>query len=76
MEKSPKPLAELNQLPAKMCFSHISGKLGNMLLELFIEKAWISPVKSDSKHFVVTEKGKKEFKKMGLDLSQIKEEKL
>ena len=64
------------QIPAKMCFSHLGGKLGNLLLELFIEKHWISPAKGDSKHFVITEKGKKEFKKMGLDLSLIKEEKL
>jgi hypothetical protein len=61
-------------LPAKLCFSHIGGKLGQLLLDTFIEKGWIKPSDRKGKHFVITEAGKKGFKKMGLDLSQIKEE--
>jgi hypothetical protein len=59
------------QIPAKMCFSHIGGKLGTMLMETFVEKGWIDKNETD-KHFFVTEKGKKEFTRLGLDLSQIK----
>lgn len=64
------------KIPAKTCFSHIGGKLGLLLMELFIEKEWITGAEKGSKHFYITEKGKKEFRKMGLDLSQIKEEKI
>jgi len=62
--------------PAKLCFEHIGGKLGELLLETFIEKKWIAKDKPINKHFYITEKGQKEFTKMGLDLSQIKNEKL
>jgi len=63
-------------MPAKRCFEHIGGKLGELLLETFIEKKWIAKESDASKHFYITEKGQKEFAKMGLDLSQIKNEKL
>jgi len=62
--------------PAKLCFEHIGGKLGELLLETFIDKKYIAKDKSINKHFYITEKGQKEFTKMGLDLSQIKHEKL
>lgn len=28
--------------PAKSCYEHIGGKLGQLLLEQFIEKGWIT----------------------------------
>jgi len=62
--------------PAKLCFEHIGGKLGELLLETFIDKKYIAKDKPINKHFYITEKGQKEFTKMGLDLSQIKHEKL
>lgn len=62
--------------PAKLCFEHIGGKLGELLLETFIEKKWIAKENPINKHFYITEKGQKEFTKMGIDLSQIKPEKL
>jgi len=62
--------------PAKLCFEHIGGKLGELLLETFIDKKYIAKDKPINKHFYITEKGQKEFTKMGLDLSQIKNEKL
>lgn len=62
--------------PAKLCFEHIGGKLGELLLETFIDKNWIAKDNPMNKHFYITEKGQKEFTKMGIDLSQIKPEKL
>ena len=63
-------------MPAKRCFGHIGGKLGELLLETFIEKKWIAKESPENKHFYITEKGQEEFATMGLDLSQIKLEKL
>lgn len=63
-------------MPAKRCFEHIGGKLGELLLETFIAKKWIAKESPENKHFYITEKGEEEFAKMGLDLSQIKPEKL
>jgi hypothetical protein len=65
---------ETKNIPAKTCFSHIGGTLGNLLLTLFIEKKWIVPSKVDPKYFIITEKGKKEFETLGIDLSLIKKE--
>jgi len=62
--------------PAKLCFEHIGGKLGMLLMETFIEKNWIAKNNPDDKHFYITDKGQKEFTKMGLDLSQIKSERI
>jgi DNA-binding PadR family transcriptional regulator len=60
--------------PAKVCYEHIGGKLGQLLLEQFVEKGWIAKDSPANKHYYITEKGKEEFTKMGLDLSQIKTE--
>jgi hypothetical protein len=60
-----------NLIPAKMCYSHIGGKLGTLLLESFVDKGWIARETAGEKHFYVTEKGKKEFTKLGVDISQI-----
>jgi len=60
--------------PAKICFEHIGGKLGMLLLEQFIEKGWVAKNKPADKHFYITDKGQIEFTKLGIDLSQIKSE--
>lgn len=62
--------------PAKTCYSHLGGKLGTMLMETFIEKGWIQKTNPADKHFFITEKGQKEFTKLGLDMTQIKSEEL
>lgn len=62
--------------PAKICYSHIGGKLGNLLMETFADKGWIAKQKPSDKHFFITDKGQKELTKLGLDLSQIKSDKL
>jgi len=60
--------------PAKTCFGHIGGKLGILLMAAFEEKGWIAKQTPADKHFYITEKGEKEFAKLGIDLSQIKPE--
>jgi DNA-binding PadR family transcriptional regulator len=62
--------------PAKLCFEHIGGKLGMLLMDTFIEKNWIAKNKPKDKYYYITDKGQKEFAKMGIDLSQIESEKL
>jgi len=61
---------EIN-IPAKMCYSHLGGKLGNLLMEAFIDKGWIAHEKGTAKNYYVTPKGEKEFSKLGVDLTQI-----
>ncbi|WJS94325.1 ArsR family transcriptional regulator [Flavobacterium johnsoniae] len=63
-----------NIKPAKKCYEHLGGKLGELLLETFIEKKWIAKKDSSEKHLYITELGEKEFEKLGLDLSKIKSE--
>lgn len=65
-----------NIIPAKVCFEHIGGKLGMLLLEQFVQKGWIAKGSLSDKHYFITDKGQKEFTKFGLDLTQIKSEKL
>jgi hypothetical protein len=43
---------------------------------MFIEKAWIAKQNSEDKNFFITAKGQKELIKPGIDISQIKLEKV
>ncbi len=47
-----------------------------MLLEKFVENGWLTKDNQSDKHFYITEKGNVEFGKLGIDISQIKDEKL
>lgn len=60
--------------PAKICYSHIGGKLGSLLLEAFATRGWIAKSDSGDKHFYITETGEKEFLKLGVDVTGIKPE--
>jgi len=62
--------------PAKMCYEHIGGKLGQLLVENFTDKGWIAKNKATDKNYYITDLGQKEFEKLGIDLSQIKSEDL
>lgn len=64
--------ANPNRKPAKLCYEHIGGELGNLLLEQFIIKGWLAKENPSDKHFYITERGAVEFTKLGIDLSQIK----
>lgn len=60
-----------NKKPAKSCYNHIGGKLGELLMEQFVAKEWIAKEVSADKHFYITEKGEREFANLGIDLSRI-----
>lgn len=57
--------------PAKACYNHIGGKLGELLLEMFVDQGWVQKNNPADKYYFITEKGEAEFSKIGLDLSQI-----
>ena len=42
-----------------MCYSHIGGKLGTLLMETFLDKEWIARDKPSDKQFHITDKEKK-----------------
>lgn len=58
-------------LPAKMCYNHLGGKLGALLVEAFIEKGWIAKANEKDKHFFITDKGEQGFRQLGIDLDEI-----
>lgn len=58
--------------PAKLCYSHIGGKLGQLLTEAFIEKGWIAKNGPEEKHYYITAIGEQELTRLGIDLSQIR----
>jgi hypothetical protein len=58
--------------PAKRCYNHIGGKLGSLLLENFIKKGWIAKGSPEDKHYEITPEGEKGFKKLGIDLAEVK----
>lgn len=58
-------------IPVKTCYGHIGGRLGNLLMEQFIENGWIQPVPGNERLYFVTSKGKSAFTQMGIDLSLI-----
>jgi hypothetical protein len=60
--------------PAKMCYEHIGGKLGQLLAETFIEKGWITKKNTSDKTFYITDLGQKEFTALGVNISEIKPE--
>lgn len=59
-----------NQNMIKSCFSHLGGKFGNRLANRFEELGWIIR-DTESKHFLITPTGEKEFKKLGVDTSNL-----
>lgn len=64
----------IQEKPAKMCYEHIGGKLGQLLAITFVEKGWIVKKTPTDKHFYITDLGLQEFEKLGIDTSQIKTE--
>lgn len=61
----------LTKKPAKLCYEHLGGKLGELLLEQLLEKGWLAR-KDDDKALYITDKGVVEFTKFGINLAMIK----
>jgi hypothetical protein len=64
----------MKEKPAKKCYEHIGGKLGNLLYDMFVEKRWIAKHHAADKHYYITPTGRKAFEKLGIDLSHIPDE--
>ena len=58
--------------PAKLCYEHIGGKLGSLLLDQFLRNGWLAKDDTKEKNFYITEKGVAGFTKLGIDLTLIK----
>ncbi len=58
-------------IPAKTCYSHLGGKLGDLLLIQFIAKGWLKKKKAADKHYIVTPKGIRAFTRLGVDLKDV-----
>ena len=57
---------------AKLCYEHIGGKLGELLLQKFVANGWLIKDELNKKEFYITEKGTKGFVELGINLSQLK----
>ncbi|UQA74255.1 hypothetical protein K2F45_20950 [Sphingobacterium siyangense] len=57
---------------AKLCYEHIGGKLGQLLLEALIAKGWLAKKDPSDKDLYITELGESQLTAFGVDLSQIK----
>jgi len=68
----PLPDEQESPKPAKLCYGHIGGKLGQLLTETFIGKGWIAKNGPDEKHYYITPTGEKELTRLGVDLSKIR----
>jgi len=58
--------------PAKLCYEHIGGKLGQLLLEALVKKGWLAKTAPNDKNLYITELGESQLTAFGIDLSQIK----
>jgi hypothetical protein len=56
------------------CFDHLGGRLAPLVFQRFLELKWIVPKEGKKTVFEITELGKKEFEKLGIDLSKLEEE--
>jgi predicted transcriptional regulator len=56
------------EIKGRKCYDHLGGKLGAILLNNLLEKNWIKLEEDKTTVYIITEKGKKEFKKMGIEI--------
>jgi predicted transcriptional regulator len=56
------------EVKGRKCYDHLGGKLGAILLNNLLENNWIQLEDDKTTVYIVTEKGKNEFKKMGITL--------
>jgi hypothetical protein len=61
MEKS-------KEIKGRKCYDHLGGKLGTILLNTLLENNWIELEEDKKTVYIVIEKEKKEFKKMGIEI--------
>lgn len=59
---------ELKVLSAKVCYGHLGGTLGNRLFDRLVELKWFEQDKENDRLYKITEKGKNELEKFGVDI--------
>lgn len=52
----------------RRCYGHLGGKLGELLLVRFVELGWLELEEGKSTVYIVTDKGREEFEKLGVKL--------
>lgn len=65
MDSGQKPLT------ARSCYGHLGGKLGNLIFERMLELGWFIHSEGKSTVYDLTETGRRELLKMGVDLSSL-----
>lgn len=55
-------------LSAKPCFEHLGGTLGCRLFQRLIDLGWFEPGEDGARHYRVTETGKANLEKLGVDI--------
>jgi len=55
-------------LTAKPCFEHLGGTLGCKLFARLIELGWFEPARDGTRYYVVTETGRENLEKLGVDI--------
>jgi len=53
-------------MTGRKCYDHLGGSLGTELLNFYLSQGWIELDEGKTTVYVITEKGYKEFEKMGL----------
>lgn len=59
---------ERKVLKAKPCYEHLGGSLGNRLFKRMIELNWFEPDEDGTRNYRITEIGKENLEKLGVDL--------
>jgi hypothetical protein len=54
-------------LKAKSCYGHLGGTLGSRLFERMLELGWLELEEGKATVYQLTETGKQEFTKLGVD---------
>ncbi len=54
-------------LKAKSCYGHLGGTLGNRLFERLLELDWFEREENTSTVYRLTDTGKEEFTRLGVD---------
>jgi predicted transcriptional regulator len=59
---------KLKVLSGRLCYGHLGGTLGERLLQRLIELEWLTPEADKTTVFQITDKGKIELEKLGVDI--------
>ncbi|OPY59213.1 MAG: hypothetical protein A4E55_00317 [Pelotomaculum sp. PtaU1.Bin035] len=55
-------------LKARACYGHLGGTLGGRLFERLLEKGWFEQDGDKTTVYLLTERGKQVFLKLGVDI--------